>query len=400
MEKSFNPKGVKKKKLISMKMMFLVIVPILLIVLLILGGRRLSWREVKADQVVVIINNITGGIKVIDRAGAVIYYPFIQDLYILDKAEQIDSFSTVNISPENPEGNPMVLMTVDGGEASLDIIFQYKIIPKIADKIVRYLGTDYGFKDIWLDHAKTIVRYNIGELTLEELPFAVKRAEMEQKTKEELNELFKHEWIVVTSVNFINYRYYREYDIVLEECSLAITEVTEQIHRARAARKNKERVIVDETKKLEVAVSRFKGEVYEREKNAEAEAEKIRDEAVAHLLKAQHDGDAEYERLKKEAASILAVKKAEAAGVLALKKALEGVGGRNLVKMEYAKRLLKATITGTPVLRSNIEIPQLRIREIEREVKEVEKMPVEPMMPEPTYGEHHGGHHEEAEEQH
>ena len=63
MEKSFNPKGVKKKPVLSKKMVFFVIVPIALVVLLIVGGRRLTWKEIQADEVAVIINNITGNIK-------------------------------------------------------------------------------------------------------------------------------------------------------------------------------------------------------------------------------------------------------------------------------------------------------------------------------------------------
>lgn len=98
---------------------------------------------------------------------------------------------------------------------------------------------------------------------------------------------------------------------------------------------------------------------------AKAKAEKIRQEGIAYLLKAKLDGGAEYERLKKSAEAILAVKEAEAAGVLALRDALVGEGGHNLVKLEYAKRLREAKIIGTPVLRAAEEIPQLRIMERE-----------------------------------
>ncbi|MDP6432852.1 MAG: hypothetical protein QGI15_00865, partial [Candidatus Scalindua sp.] len=73
MEKGFDPKGVKKKKLISTKVIFFVIVPIILVAILIIGGRRLSWKEIKGDEVAVIINNITGKITTIDHAGAIIY---------------------------------------------------------------------------------------------------------------------------------------------------------------------------------------------------------------------------------------------------------------------------------------------------------------------------------------
>jgi len=55
MEKSFNPKGVKKTPLVSKKMVFLVIVPITLAILLIFGGSKLTWKEIQADEVAVII---------------------------------------------------------------------------------------------------------------------------------------------------------------------------------------------------------------------------------------------------------------------------------------------------------------------------------------------------------
>lgn len=31
------------------------------------GGRELSWKEIAADEVAVIVNNLTGGIKLINR---------------------------------------------------------------------------------------------------------------------------------------------------------------------------------------------------------------------------------------------------------------------------------------------------------------------------------------------
>ena len=108
------------------------------------------------------------------------------------------------------------------------------------------------------------------------------------------------------------------------------------------------------------------------------------------LLKAVLDADAEYDRLEKHASSILAVKKAEAEGILALKKALEGAGGRNLVKMEYAKRLRNARIIGTPVLRAARAIDQLRIRE--KELLEIDAMSPKKEGESVRHGEEHAAH--------
>ena len=373
MDKNFKPR--RKKKPFPKKLLF-IIIPVILIVILIMGGRRLTWKEIQADEVAVIINNITGNIRTIERAGAVVYYPFIQDLYILDKSEQVAPMTSANISADYPEGNPVILKTRDGGDVSLDLIIQYILIPAVADKIVQNTGIGDVFKEKWIwDYAKTICRYEFGELQIHEFPDADKRLQKTSEAKEELNRLLNPHGIFITSLNFIDYRYYREYAEKIQERRLADKEVEEQFSRGEAAKKNQERVVTEETKKLEVRVSRFRGELFNMEIEAKAEAEKVKQQGIAYLLKANLNADAEYDRLKNRAEAILAVREAEAAGILALRDALEGAGGRNLVKMEYAKRLREAKIIGTPVLRASEEIPQLRIRERERQLRAMELMP-------------------------
>ena len=376
MEKGFNPKGTKKKKVISNRTIFFVIVPIMLVVLTIVGGRRLSWREIKGDEVAVIINNITGKITTIDHAGAIVYYPFIQNLHILDKSEQSAPMTSANISAEYPQGNPVILKTRDGGDVSLDLIIQYRLISNMADNVVKNTGIGNTYKEKWIrDYAKTICRYEFGELEIGEFPEAEKRRQKTQEASEELDRLLNQHGILMTSLNFIDYRYYREYAEKIQERRIADKEVQEQRSRGKAAKENQERVVTEETKKLDVAISRFRGQLYNMEIDAKAEAAKVKQEGIAYLLKAKFDADAEYERLRKDAEAILAVKEAEAAGILALRDALEGEGGRNLVKLEYAKRLREAKIIGTPVLRAAEEIPQLRIMERERQLRALELMP-------------------------
>ena len=376
MEKGFDPKGVKKQKFISTKVIFFVIVPIILVAILIIGGRRLSWKEIKGDEVAVIINNITGKITTIDHAGAIVYYPFIQDLYILDKSEQSAPMTSANISAEYPQGNPVILKTRDGGDVSLDLIIQYRLISNMADNVVQNTGIGNTYKEKWIrDYAKTICRYEFGELEIGEFPEAEKRRLKTTEAAEELDRLLNQHGIMMTAINLIDYRYYREYAEKIQERRIADKEVQEQRSRGKAAKENQERVVTEETKKLDVAVSRFRGQLYNMEIDAKAEAAKVKQEGIAYLLKAKFDADAEYERLRKEAEAILAVKEAEAAGILALRNALEGEGGRNLVKLEYAKRLREAKIIGTPVLRAAEEIPQLRIRERERQLRALELMP-------------------------
>jgi hypothetical protein len=284
--------------------------------------------------------------------------------------------TSANISAEYPQGNPVILKTRDGGDVSLDLIIQYRLISNMADNVVKNTGIGNTYKEKWIrDYAKTICRYEFGELEIGEFPEAEKRRQKTQEASEELDRLLNQHGILMTSLNFIDYRYYREYAEKIQERRIADKEVQEQRSRGKAAKENQERVVTEETKKLDVAISRFRGQLYNMEIDAKAEAAKVKQEGIAYLLKAKFDADAEYERLRRDAEAILAVKEAEAAGILALRDALEGEGGRNLVKLEYAKRLREAKIIGTPVLRAAEEIPQLRIREREKRLRAMELIP-------------------------
>ena len=78
--------------------------------------------------------------------------------------------------------------------------------------------------------------------------------------------------------------------------------------------------------------------------------------ADAYFEKMTVSAGANLYEMKKTAEGTLARKSAEAEGIMALKKALEGEGGRNMVKMEYAKKLKDVQIVGKPfTVQSNIE---------------------------------------------
>ncbi len=344
------------------------------------GGKELSWKEIAADEVAVVVNNLTGGIKFINRAGAVLYYPFIQDIYVLDKREQILKMTAAEIDEKHPQGNPLMVKSIDGGDVVLDLLIHYMLRPEYAVLVVQNTGTGDIFKQKWLyDYSRTICYYCYGELTLDEFPMASKRDIKAQKAKEEINKMLEPHGFTVTSIDLSDYRYYREYAEKIQERRLADKEVEEQKTRATAAKENQRRVVVEETKKLEVEVARFRGECDKRIMDARGSGEAKKQDADAYLIRARFEADAEYERLARDAEAILATLKTEAEGVRLLRNALEGDGGRNLVRLEYAKRLKQAIVRSTPIVRQGIETPQ----SIQR-FKYIEDAPkIDYMFPEP-----------------
>ncbi|MEK6558517.1 MAG: SPFH domain-containing protein [Planctomycetota bacterium] len=344
------------------------------------GGKELSWKQIAADEVAVIVNNLTGGIKLVNRAGAVLYYPFIQDIYILDKREQVLKMTSAEIDEKHPQGNPLIVKSIDGGDVVLDLQIQFRLNPDFAVYVVQNTGVGEIFKQKWIyDYARTVCYYCYGELTLGEFPVSSLRDIKAQKAREEINKMLDPHGFFITSINLSDYRYYREYAEKIQERRLADKEVEEQKTRASAARENQRKVVMEETKKLEVEVARFRGDCDKRIMDARGSAEAKKQDAEAYLIRARYDADAEFERLAKEAEAVLATVKTEAEGIKLLRNALEGEGGRNLVRLEYAKRLKQAIIRSTPIIRQGVETPQ----SIQR-FKYIEDAPkIDYMFPEP-----------------
>lgn len=328
--------------------------------------RNLGYHYVEPDEVGIVVNNLTGSVKAIDRAGVIIYVPVLQDVYILDKKEQVLRMSSDNITPEYPKGNPLWVKSIDGGDVALDLLIRYIMIPEKADFVIQDSGVGDKYKEKWIhDYIRAYLRYNMGELLIEDFPNSAKRDSKARAAIKEINEILEPRGIKVTAINVLDYRYYEEYWEKILARRLADKEVEVQIDRAEAARENRRRVIIEERRRMDTEVSRFRGELNKREINAEAKAEQMRRDADAYYRKVTIEGDAEFERLRQESIAVLAEKKSEAEGILALRRALERPGGRQLVKFEYAKRLREAQVQGTPVLRHSEEIPQL-LRERER----------------------------------
>ena len=280
------------------------------------GGRELSWKEIAADEVAVIVNNLTGGVKLINRAGALLYYPFIQDIYVLDKRVQVLKMTAAEIDEKHPQGNPVTIKSIDGGDVVLDLQIQYTLNPDDAVHIIKNTGVGDIFKQKWLyDYARTICYYCYGELTLDEFPIASKRDIKAQNARNEINKMLEPHGFIVTSIDLTDYRYYREYAEKIQERRLADKEVEEQKTRASAARENQRRVVVEETKKLEVEVARFRGEMDKRIMDARGSAEAKKQDAEAYLIRIRFEADAEYERLARDSEAILATVKTEAEGV-------------------------------------------------------------------------------------
>jgi regulator of protease activity HflC (stomatin/prohibitin superfamily) len=300
--------------------------------------------RVTGEEVGILLNRINGSMTVIEQSGVRIYNGLISDFFVLDKTLQ-----TLTMSGGRT-GDSLKVKTVDGSDVYVDLKVQYRIEPGSAKTIVTTSGPGDAFKEKWArDYCRSVCRNYLGGLTTEQFYDAAARETKLVAARSELGELMAPFGIVIDSIVIPQRpQFYAEYEEMIKKKKLADQEVLEEQSKALAAEQKQKTLIVSATNEKNVAVERFKGDMEKLIIQAKAEAEKIGKAADAYYARVTIGAEATLYRSEKEAGGVLARKKSEAEGIEALKKALQGVGGRNMVKLEYAKKLKGVTISGQP----------------------------------------------------
>lgn len=325
-------------------------------IIAILGFKTFRMGEVTGEQVGVVLDKMTGEMKVIEASGVHIYNSITNEFFILDRTLQ-----TISMTEALGRGNrrnkkdDLKVKTIDGSDVYVDLQVDYEIIASMADTVIRTSGPGDAFMHKWVrDYVRSISRNSLGELTTEEFYDSSLRNSKVNKAKKEVNDKIKNFGIRITDIRIPQRpHFYKAYEDMIKKKKLADQEELQEISQANAARqKQKTQIQIAENNK-QVELARAKGEKEQQVIRARADGERRKAEAKAYAQKIKVGADASLYRMSKEATGILAKKKAEAEGIEELKRALEGEGGRNMVKMEYAKRLKNVTISGTPITKES-----------------------------------------------
>jgi len=240
----------------------------------------------------------------------------------------------------------------------VDLKVQYKIDPNTADVVLMTSGPKDNYKMKWArDYIRSISRNFLGELTTEEFYDSAKRDAKIMLAHNEINSRLKDYGIHIDQITIPRRpHFYKEYEEMIKKKKEADQTVHAEQSKALAAKQKQHTMIVQETNKKNVAVEQFRGEMEQKVIAAKAGAEKAMRGADAYYEETTINAGANLYQMTKTAEATLARKSAEAVGIMALKKALEGEGGRNMVKLEYAKKLKDIKIMGKPfTIQSNIE---------------------------------------------
>jgi regulator of protease activity HflC (stomatin/prohibitin superfamily) len=220
----------------------------------------------------------------------------------------------------------------------------------MADVIIKTSGTEDAFKKKWArDYVRSEMRNCLGELTTEEFYDSSRREIKKNKAKKNINGILRKYGVEITDIVIPRKpHFYKEYEAMIKKKKLADQAVLEEKSKAQAAKQRQLTMIQVAVNRKNVAVEQFTGQMEQKIIKAEAEGERVKKSADAYYDKVTIGAQANLYEKQQQATGIMARKKAEAEGIERLKKALEGEGGGNMVKLEYAKKLKDIKITGKP----------------------------------------------------
>ena len=311
---------------------------------------RQGLGRVNEDQVGVMVHNVTGRLVLQEREGYYIFLPYLTSFYVLDKTIQ-----QLDLSWAQAPGRvsrDLKLKSVDGSSVSLDISISFKLVPSEAVSVLRRSGVGDRFAEVWLEpFARHVCLATFGQLTTEEMYDAGRRNEQAQTALDQLNALLSPQGIEIIAMIPGEFRFYQEYEQVIQEKKLADQQVEEQQSQAKALLQDQARQLVEARQRALAQLATTQGESTNRLIQASAEAEKIQREAEGYATTTRLEADGAFLTASSQAQARQAILLAEAAGLEQRRQALTGEGGLTLVGLEYAKRLEAVRLIGTPIAR-------------------------------------------------
>jgi regulator of protease activity HflC (stomatin/prohibitin superfamily) len=312
--------------------------------------KTLRIKEVSGEQVGFLLNRITGNIEVIDRSGKQIFNGLTTQFYVLDKTLQTLEMTEQVGRGDRPERDDLKVKTIDGSDVYVDLKVQYRINTDMAKDIILTSGPGEEYKHKWArDYIRSICRNFLGELTTEQFYDSTLREAKIDLAEAECNRRLERFGVRIDHI-LIPRRphFYDEYEEMIKKKKEADQTVHAEQSKALAAKQKQETMIVQETNRKNVAVEQYEGKMREKVIATEAAAERERKSADAYFEQKTIAAEAEFYKLEQEAGGIKARKAAEAAGIKALREALQGPGGANMVRLEYARKLKGVALSGKP----------------------------------------------------
>ncbi|MEM7516393.1 MAG: SPFH domain-containing protein, partial [Planctomycetota bacterium] len=288
---------------------------------------RLGFGKIRDDQVAVVVNYLSGDTEIVNTPGFKLYLPFVEEIFLLDKASQEflmegTSFVDANHVPR------LTVRANDGSNFFFEkISILYQLIPGNADIVLTDSGPGDRFKNNWIKaHARSVLRDEFGRFSAVEAADPTQYEAAARRSKERLNELLSAHGLKVTRIVTPKPRFDPEYERAIEERKESDQEVERLIAKVEQLEQERgQRLSAVEKDKL-IEKQGLEGDLIRAKREAEAVARKITLSADAYALKRRRSGEAEKAEKVAEARGLEVKYTKEAEGLKRQAEALEQRG--------------------------------------------------------------------------
>ena len=310
-----------------------------------------GFTNIKAEEVGVVVNFVTGDAEIITQPGFKLYIPFVQHVYTFDRTTQ--QFQMEGTSYRNDNHTPLLTVRAsDGSNFRIDdLTILYEMMPASAEAILHDSGPGTGFKQEWVKaYARSILRDEFGRFTAVDVanPTQYKQAPLLATAR--LNELLEKHGISIVRINTPTPQFDRAYEAAIEERKEADQEVERLIAEALRLDQLRGQRLAAVAKEKEVEQQVLTGSLRQSLLRTQEEQIKVIKDADVYATQRIAQGTASKSKLNNDARGLMAKYTKEAEGIESRAQAL-AQRGSVIVREALVEKLRYINFTLVPYSR-------------------------------------------------
>jgi len=317
-------------------------------IILLIAGISTCATTTTNTEVAIVVNNVTGGITLLENGGMVMHLPFgLSSVYKIDKSQRVLPLTAAHRSKEMQQGDSVNIKTNDGSNVEMDVEVVYQLNSSRAAEVFRELGPEDNIEDILRAQVRSVIRSQLGELSTLEIAEAGHRKVKLDKTEKQLKDYMEPFGIQIVSINAQSFRFNAEYDTIIKERKEADQILTNQKDYQDAAVEEGKRKIAEAQRDKESAVAQLRGDLGKTLQAAQGDATRIVTRAEQQAYQLEREGEISLKNAQQESAALLAEGQRKAEAMEKLFAAYES-GGEGLVKEQLMQLYNGVTVRARP----------------------------------------------------
>ena len=319
-------------------------------VLLVLSGNH-GITTLRADEIGVVVNYISGKSEIITQPGYKLYIPFVQHVYKFDQTTQ--QFQMEGTSYRNNNHTPLLTVRAsDGSNFRIDdLTILYEMVPDSAELILHDSGPGDGFKEEWVKaYARSVLRDEFGRFTAVEVANPTQYKQAPLLATDRLNNLLGPHGINIVRINTPTPQFDVAYENAIEERKEADQEVERLIAEALRLDELRGQRLAMVSKEKEVEQQVLTGTLRQSILKAQEDQIEVMKDADVYATARIAEGTADKAKRINDARGLLAKYTKEAEGIESRAEAL-AQRGSVIVREALVEKLQRIRFTLVPYSR-------------------------------------------------